>query len=320
MTPRLPCLLSVLAILSLAAPPCAHAQLRTEERVAAESLFAEGRQLLQAGDYERACAKLEASRHIEPALGTSLNLADCYEKLGRTASAWAEFRSAAAAARKAGDTLREATALERAVALEPRLSRLRVAVGDPSMSVLSNGQPLSPAVLGSAIPVDPGTYRLEASAPGKLSHVESAVVEGAGVLVEVNLPVLADEPGPRPSPPLSEPPPMTSGASEDYRTLAWALGGVGVASVATGSLFAALAASSWSKAEDSCADYPYGCTPAGVEHAGDASTRATVATVALLAGGAALGASVLLFVLDSDEPEGGAVAVGPGSVSLRGSF
>jgi hypothetical protein len=113
---------------------------------------------------------------------------------------------------------------------------------------------------------------------------------------------------------------MTSGSSGDYRTLAWALGGVGVASVATGSVFAALAASSWSKAEGSCIDYPYGCTRAGVDHAADASSRATVATVALIAGGAALGASVLLFVLDSGEPESGAVAVGPGSVSWRGRF
>src|SRR5215471_10148564 len=71
----------------LMSTPRAAAQVSTEDRVAAESLFTDARRLMQAGDYEHACPKLEASRRLEPALGTTLNLADCYDKLGRTASA-----------------------------------------------------------------------------------------------------------------------------------------------------------------------------------------------------------------------------------------
>jgi hypothetical protein len=312
-------LLSFLAVVALA-PPSALAQAPTEDRVAAESLFAEGRQLLLAGDYERACSKLEASRQLEPALGTSLNLADCYDKLGRSASAWAEFRSAAAAAQRAGDTLRKDTALARVAALEPRLSRLRIELADPSVSVLQNGARLNPAVIGSAIPVDPGTYRLEASAPGKGSWTESVEVRGEGVLVEVRVPALVDGPGMPPGPPMPEPPPMTAESGHGQRTLAWVVGGVGVASVAAGTIFGALAASSWSKAEDSCVDYPYQCTPDGLEHADQAGTRATIATVGFIVGAAALGTSVVLFVTDRDDPERAGVAVGPGGVSWRGSF
>lgn len=288
------------------------AQVRTEDRVAAESLFAEARELLQVGDYERACAKLEASRDLEAALGTSLNLAHCYEKLGRTASAWAEFKSAAAEAQKAGDPARKVAALERAQALEPRLSRLRVDLDDPSVVVLQNGEPLSAAVLGSAIPVDPGSYRFEASAPGKVSWSQSREVSGEGALVHVRVPRLAADVAP--------PPPMTVPSNAVPRTLAWVLGGVGVASVATGSVFAALAAGSWSKAEESCADYPFECSADGLEHADAASTRATLATVGFVLGGAALGTSVVLFVLSEDGGDGPAVAVGPGNVSLRGRF
>ena len=87
----------------------AWAQARSEDRVAAESLFTDARRLMQAGDYEQACPKLEASRRLEPGLGTTLNLGDCYEKIGRTASAWGEFRSAAAEAQKVGDAVRKAT-------------------------------------------------------------------------------------------------------------------------------------------------------------------------------------------------------------------
>src|SRR5262245_14840909 len=107
----------------------------TDDRVAAESLFSSGRELMQAGKYQEACEKFESSRRLEPALGTTLNLANCYEKLGRTASAWAEFKSAAAEAQRLGDPTRKATALERAAALEPKLSRLWLQADDPSISV-----------------------------------------------------------------------------------------------------------------------------------------------------------------------------------------
>jgi hypothetical protein len=309
----------------------AGAQARTEDRVAAESLFSDARHLMQAGDYAHACPKLEASRRLEPGLGTTLNLGDCYEKLGRTASAWAEFKSAAAEAQKVGDMLRKATALERASALEPKLSRLQVNVADPSVAVYSNGDALSAAVLGSAIVVDPGTYRLEARAPGKSAWARTVQVEGAAT-VEVDVPALADAPGPAPLPdgaPLSAPAPrpapetvpaVTPSPSGSERTWAWVLGGAGVAAVATGATFGLLASSSWSKAKDSCQDPPYQCTPDAVSQAGDASTRATVATVAFIVGGAALGTSLILFLTSSDEPASAEIALSPSSVSLRGRF
>ena len=72
------------------------------DKATAEALFAEGRRLMSSGDYKTACPKFAASQKLDPGLGTSLNLADCYEKLGKTASAWAEFRDAAAAAHRVG--------------------------------------------------------------------------------------------------------------------------------------------------------------------------------------------------------------------------
>jgi tetratricopeptide (TPR) repeat protein len=298
----------------------AAAQPRAEDRVAAESLFAEGRQLLSTGDYAAACTKLEASRRLEPALGTSLNLADCYEKLGRTASAWAEFKSAAAEAQKSGDALRKAAALDRANALEPRLCRLRVTLEDPGVAVLQNNEPLSPAVIGSAIPVDPGVHRFEANAPGKIAWSQSFEVREPGALVEVHVPALVEDITIAPTPqPVSEPPPAMSSDS-DHAALAWTLGGVGVGALAAGAVFGALASSSWSKAKDSCVDYPYECSPQALDHADSARTQATLATVGFALGGAALGASVVLFVLDHSDPESAEVALGADRVTLRGRF
>src|SRR6186713_2867899 len=98
------------------------------DKVAAESLFADGRRLLAQGKFAEACPKFAESQRLDPAIGTLLNLADCYEKVGRTASAWAAFREAAALSHHGGDAKREAVAKERAAALEAQLSTLAIAV------------------------------------------------------------------------------------------------------------------------------------------------------------------------------------------------
>src|ERR1700683_67483 len=83
-------------------------------RTAAEALFSEGKERLRAGRFAEACTKLAESQQLSPGAGTLLNLADCYEKNGQTASAWTEFRASAALARTKGQTEREQTARDRA--------------------------------------------------------------------------------------------------------------------------------------------------------------------------------------------------------------
>ena len=56
-----------------------------DERIAAEALFDEGKSLMIEGKLAVACEKLEQSQRIDPAVGTLLYLAECYEKSGRTA-------------------------------------------------------------------------------------------------------------------------------------------------------------------------------------------------------------------------------------------
>src|SRR5262245_59299946 len=55
----------------------------------AQALFDEGSALLKKGDYAGAAAKLAESQRLEPAFGTLVKLAKAYDKLGKTASAWA---------------------------------------------------------------------------------------------------------------------------------------------------------------------------------------------------------------------------------------
>src|SRR4051812_16548065 len=92
---RLPAWLSSSIIVLAAVPAFADG---ATDRPEAEALFDQGRRLLAAGNYAAACPKLEASNRLDPGIGTMLNLGDCYEKNGQTASGWAAFREAAAAA------------------------------------------------------------------------------------------------------------------------------------------------------------------------------------------------------------------------------
>ena len=68
----------------------------------AESLFAQGKQALESNDFAHACPLLQESYGIDAAVGTLLALAVCHEGVGRTATAWREFRTAADGAAREG--------------------------------------------------------------------------------------------------------------------------------------------------------------------------------------------------------------------------
>ena len=74
--------IALLALVTLARPAVAQS---TSDKAAAQAQFDEARKLLKMGDTAAACDKLAESQRLEPAVGTLLNLATCYEKLGRTA-------------------------------------------------------------------------------------------------------------------------------------------------------------------------------------------------------------------------------------------
>src|SRR5687767_14605716 len=113
---------------------------QTEGKALAETLFRDGRTLLEQGRTKEACAKFASSQRIEPKLGTLLNLATCHEAEGKTASAWAEFTEAAVQAERANQPERQAFAREHAEALARRLSRVSIVFQeDPGVSLTIDG-------------------------------------------------------------------------------------------------------------------------------------------------------------------------------------
>ncbi len=164
-----------------------NAQPQPRDPAGAERLFAESRRLLDAGRYAEACQKLADSQQLDPAVGTLLNLAQCYVKLGRTATAWATYREAADAARAAGQTERETKAIRAAEALQADLAKLMVSVPDAAaakgVEVKRNGMVLPKSLWGTAEPIDPGEYLIEARAPGTKTWSIRVKVEPSRVAV-----------------------------------------------------------------------------------------------------------------------------------------
>src|SRR5580704_3940460 len=137
----------------------ARAQPAGDTAAQADALFQQAMELRNAGNDAAACPKFLASKQLAPGVGVTLYLADCYERIGRNASAWKAFREGEKLAR-ARDDKRAAVAAQRAAALEPTLGRLTVSATGQAASagteVNVDGASLSHEYWGSALAVDPG--------------------------------------------------------------------------------------------------------------------------------------------------------------------
>ncbi len=311
------------------APTGASAQEQTE--AAATALFDQGRSLMQQGKYAEACPKLAESERLAPSGGTLLNLGECYEHTGQTASAWVAWKDAAARANAAGKTDVEKRALARAAALEPNLSKLAISVDPasdvPGLEVKRDGVRVGHAEFGLPIPVDPGTHVVEATAPSKQPF--SGKVDVAAKQASATLTVtLADAPqaAPAPSPAVAPAPaPATPAAPatpeqppstwSSQKTVALIVGGVGVVGIGVGSVFGLIAKSKNDQALQNCRTSTL-CSPTGLSLTDDAKSAATVSTIAFAAGGVALAGGIVLWLT---APSSSAQATGLRFVPLVGS-
>lgn len=287
----------------------------------AQELFDEGRRALAAGDYTKACTKLEASERIERAVGTLLSLAECEEALGKLASERLHLQEAASWADATHDPLnRGPLARKRFAEIDrrvPRLTLQRAAGASADTHVVRDGVDLGAAAFDAELPMDAGAHVIVAEAPGRASaRYDVTLKEGERRTLVVG-PAAAGESAAAPA---SEP----LGLSR--RTWAYVLGGVGVAGIAAGTVFGLSTLSKWSAAQHDCGS---GCpdgSPARIE-ASEASTDALVSTIAFVAAGAALAAGAYLYLTSRTASQtSGTVRIAPwiaqsaGGASLGGAW
>ncbi|MEI9941121.1 MAG: hypothetical protein WDO69_28215 [Pseudomonadota bacterium] len=289
-------------------------------------LFQSGRQLMNDGDYEKACPMLRDSQKADPQPGTQLNLALCYEKMGKTASAWSTYADLT----QTGGPLQQQAAKAALQRIGPKLSRLKIELCaepnfDPAKLVVSrNGEEVGASALGRPSPVDAGDYLIEARVPGFEKWSRTVKVLAEGDLRSVEVCTLEHEPAPlasaalppagmavlpattTPVPAGSETTLASASASASApaprrdMTLVYVTGGVGIAAAVVGTVFGIIAANQKADATEQCMGN--NCPPAGWKRLDSAKTSADISTVSFVVAGVAAGAS-LYFALKPSAAE-----------------
>jgi hypothetical protein len=271
----------------------------TDKRAMAEMLFYTARGLMDDNKIAKACKKFAESYRLDPAAGTLLNLAVCHEKEGKVASAWGEYRQAAAEARRSNRPDREQLAQEAIKRIEPDLPYLTIIVPKPvrvaGLVVQRNNIPMEEGGWETELPIDPGVNEITATAPLYKPEKKLVPIEKRQHLT-VQLDALVLAPVVRPAPPF-----WTS-------TRAWGavaiVGGVIAAGVGAGFGVASLNSKSTSDAHCPTFDGQR-CDATGASAMSTAYTDAWIADFAIGLGAAAIiGGSVLMFVGGAREQSG----------------
>ncbi len=315
-----------------------------EARAAAQVLFDQGKDLAKAGKFAEACPKFEESQRLDPRIGTQFNLADCFEHIGRTASAWTNFVDVASSTKAAGQPDREQVARARIGVLERKLSRVTVRVDGATtagLHVTRDGTDIGQALWGTPVPIDPGEHRIEAVAPGKVAWKSTFTVGATASTSTVSVPALADDPaafktpeGEHTAPLLGPTAPVTGPVPDQVqgssgtgqRVAGGVLGGVGVVGIVVGSIFGSTAKSRLDASKGQCRTAAL-CTADGLDLVSQARSAATVSTIGFVAGGALLvGGLVVFLAAPSSAPRPASAhlvpLLGPGIAggSVVGSF
>ncbi len=288
------------------------------DRGLAQSLFEDGRRLMEAGDFTHACPKLAESQALDPSGGTLLNLAVCHEKQGRLATAWSDFKEALSVARRDNRTDRFEVAREHLATLEPQvpLLTIQVAGATPEQQVLLDGAAVRPAAWGTPIAVDPGPHRLESSAAGHAgwtSPLQMAVAERKVIVVpELTLATAPASPEPRAT--TGDKAPATA---EHSNVLGWTILGTGVVALGVGTYFGVSALSTQNKVDKECPAPQETCSPKGIDLSHDAHTAAWASNIGIGLGivGVVVGGYLLLSAPSSAKPGTARGAPGPLRVS-----
>ncbi len=299
----------LLTLSLLAVPSVAHAN----DSVAAQTLFDEAKQLMTEGHYTAACPKFAESQQADPGLGTQFHLADCWQHVGRLASAWALFRDVESQAHARGETSRERVAHDRAAALEPFLPRLLILPhqGDPTqgLSIMRDGTEIGREQWGVAVPIDPGTHSVAVYVSGKQPWGTAVEVPMDGRIVSVDVPAVSTLPNIVPvaasspvRPPLATQPASAPGVAsmmpvspsgetpvlENHgglqRGIGWFLVGAGAVGIGSAVYFTTQWLSYRNQADPHCAGDL--CDPVGTQLRENGTTQGHAAIIA--SGGGAL--------------------------------
>lgn len=139
------------------------------EKVRADKLFDDGRRYLAAKEYALACTAFEQSQASDPAIGTLLNIALCYETWGKTTAAYRWYLEAEQMAKQHADD-RAKGAKAKVDELAPKVPHLIVVIpadAEAATTFMLDGNEIEKAKLAEEQLVEPGKHTIIARLAGK---------------------------------------------------------------------------------------------------------------------------------------------------------
>jgi hypothetical protein len=243
------------------------------------------------------------------------------------------WKEVAALTMRAGEATREQIASEHVKALETKLSYVTIVVPPANavagLVVKRNGDPLGPKSLGQAEAIDPGPLTIDVSAPGrKAVTAHLLITQGQSATYEVPSLVEVKAPPPeaaKPEPARTSFPPAQADKVPWQKPVGLGAAGLGVVAIGVGSVLGLSAKSTYDKAFSSgaCDSATKLCSASGQSDVDDARSKATLSTVAFVAGTVlAAGGLVLFFTAPSGARTALTVTPGPygAGVTLGGDL
>ncbi len=293
-------LLGALVVLSVTATARA-------DQSEADKLFDEAAALMKQGKLAEACPKFEQSNKLDPEIGGLLWLADCYERNGQSASAYRTYKDAQKMAiEKKDKQQRDKVAQKHLTTLEAHLTKLTILgpEGHPEgLKVTRDGEALGPSDLGLAIPVDPGSHVITATATSFNKWEKTVDVQGEGATVTVTIgPLVKTESE-------NKPPPVTDDGDPGFAMHVGGIvvGAAGLVSIGIGSVMGLIASGKLSDSNtNGHCDPADTCDAIGLQLRSEAKDAALLSTILFVAGGVAVVGGITLFFLAPKKKHAGA--------------
>jgi len=323
------CAALVLVLLGGLAGPALGDEPTEAEIAAARQLFNEGKDFEKQNAWADALARFKKVAEVKMTPQVRFHIALCEENLGRLVSAINGFELAADEAKQSGALATDVqeNAPARAEALRKRVPHIHLTVKGrlTSSRILLDSAAVAPALVGSNIPVDPGTHAVDVETDGKNAfHKEVTLAERA--MEDVELPI--DDPektagttpagSPTTAATVAPPAVKSEGLSFPPPLPVLIAGGVGVASLIGAGVFFGLRQSTISEVRDTCTDpdHDRGCDDRKKDVADRGATYTIVGDVLVGVGAAGvLAAGVLWFAVPSLGQSGSNAA--PNRTSVR---
>jgi tetratricopeptide (TPR) repeat protein len=273
----------------------------------ADKLFQKAKKLHADKKFAEACPTYEQVDKTDPAIGSKLDVAKCYEDWGRLATAYIWYVQADKMAKDAKDA-RGAQIKKLIEELDLNVPRIIIKTpegADPDVldTLTLDGQPIAEEYLNTEQRIDPGPHVIEFVVDGQKKKKMAPVERGGESELSLDIPKgLGKKPRPKKG---GETPGViaTPDPGKARRWIGIGLGGAGVVAVGVAMGMTLSARGDYNDAIDAhCMGSPTMCNAEGFAITRDARKMANVSTVVTIVGVAAIAGGAFLYFTAPKKP------------------